>query len=77
MKHIIHRWGVDISSMHVVIGTPIRHPTKKKEIFHDWYLFLPLQYVIINIVISINNIILIITITTTFRPKVQRFIYKQ
>ena len=30
MKHIIHRWGVDISSIHVVIGPPIRHPNQKK-----------------------------------------------
>ena len=30
MKHIIHRWGVDISSIHVVIGPPIRHPNQEK-----------------------------------------------
>ena len=35
MKHIIHRWGVDISSIHVVIGPPIRHPNQKNEIFHE------------------------------------------
>ena len=35
MKHIIHRWGVNISSNHLVIGPPIRHPNQKNEIFHE------------------------------------------
>jgi len=33
MKHIVHNWGDNISSIHDGIGPPFVIPTKKNEIF--------------------------------------------
>ena len=35
MKHIVHNWGDNISSIHDGIGPPFVIPTKKNEIFHE------------------------------------------
>ena len=35
MKHIVHNWGDNISSIHDGIGPPFVILTKKNEIFHE------------------------------------------
>jgi len=35
MKHIVHNWGDNISSIHDGIGPPFVIPTKKNEIFDE------------------------------------------
>ena len=35
MKHIVHKWGGNILSIHDGIEPPIRHPSQKNEIFHE------------------------------------------
>ena len=34
-KHLEHKWGGNILSIHDGIEPPIRHPNQKNEIFHE------------------------------------------
>ena len=35
MKHMVHKWGGNILSIHEGIGPPNRRPKQKNEIFHE------------------------------------------
>ena len=35
MKHIVHKWGGNILSIHEGIGLPIRPPNQNNEICHE------------------------------------------